>query len=929
MQKSKVFHVISNTHWDREWRFPYQRNRQMLVEMMDEVLQILETEPDYRAYHLDSQSIMVKDYLEARPGKKEQLIKFVEQKRLFIGPWYTLPDQYMVGGENLVRNLLRGHEVSAQYGGVSKIGYTPFSWGQISQLPQLYRQFGVHLIMFYRGINSLDSPKAEFIWQGADGTKALSSRFSTWPRYNFYFYIYRPVVHGEMPADIEQTWNEGGTPFHFADPEQVEEDYFMSRFKDGYTEENIRDSVQNIISDQADDFTTKHVIWMEGHDSSGPNAKTVKLLKDIKNEFPELDVRHSTLEDYAKALAEEADTNSLPVVNGERRSAQFDRNSSNLYGYALSARMYLKQANFNTERWLQYVAEPMNSLMGLCQMDIFDRYPEMAWDLLIQNSAHDSIGGCSLDRIHEDMMMRFQHAEEISRGMTDRAIRHLAQQIDLSDSPEESIYLVVVNTTLFARNEITEAFVDVPKTVDKGSIKLIDKNGGELPFQLIERTYVQPVLEQMINRPMYYDMVRYNLWLKTGDVPGMGFNTIRVEPVQETGKLHPNIGLKDEGLPVLENEHLTITFNDNGTFNITDKHRDRTFSNQGWIFDEGEAGHAWVHEAIAPFVDTRNSLPNITVAENGPLSATVKIEHILQLSPSLSHRKSKSGATVDVPVIIRISLNSGQKWPEINVETDNRAESHRMRMMFPLGLNADYSFGEGQYDVVPRSTNRIDSIDWIEQPMYDYPMHHFVDVSNDDEGVAVLVDGLKEYEVLDDAEQTLAITLFRSFEYRIPVSSDVDYSHMKGTQCLGKQKFRMAFYPHRGNWRTGDVYREAFAFNYNLRLFETGRTEGTIKPGSSFITVDSPDLIFSCFKKAEGDFVNENGETGSGLKFVLRLFNPADHNTKGVIELFKEIKKAELITLEEVNVSDIKVENGNTFNISAKPKEIVSVRLTF
>ncbi len=929
MQKNRVFHVISNTHWDREWRFPYQRNRQMLVEMMDEVLRILETEPGYRAYHLDSQSIMVKDYLEARPGKREQLTKFVEEKRLFIGPWYTLPDQYMVGGENLVRNLLRGHEVCAQYGGVSKIGYSPFSWGQISQLPQLYRQFGVHLIMFYRGINSFDSPKAEFIWQGADGTKALASRFSTWPRYNFYFYIYRPVVHGEMPADIEQAWGNGGTPFHFADPEQADEDYFMSRFKDGYTKENLRDAVEKIIADQADDFTTRHVIWMEGHDSSGPNAKTVELLEDIKKEFPELDVRHSTLEDYAEALAEEADTASLPVVTGERRSAQYDRRSSNLYGYALSARMYLKQANFNAERWLQYVAEPLNSLMGICGLDIFDRYPELAWDLLVQNSAHDSIGGCSLDRIHEDMMGRFQHSEEISRGMADRAMRHLAQQVDLSDAPEDSIHLVVVNTTQFARNEITEAFVDVPKSADKGSIKFIDKNGSELPFQLIERTDVQPVLEQMINRPMYFDMVRYNIWLQTSDVPEMGVNAIRVEPAEKSTESNHKIAATGSNLPVLENEYLRIAINKNGTFNITDKVRERTFSNQGWVYDEGEAGHAWVHEAIGPFVDTRYSSPDITISENGALSATVKIEHLLQLSPSLSHRKSKSSNTVDVPVIIRISLKKGQKWPEINVETDNRAESHRMRMMFPLGLNADYSFGEGQFDVVQRSTNRIDSSSWVEQPMYDYPMHHFVDVSNDEEGVALLVDGLKEYEVLDDADQTLAITLFRSFEYRIPVSSDVDYSHMKGTQCLGKQKFRMAFFPHTGNWHSGNVYREAFTFNYNLRLFETGRTEGAIKPGSSFISLDSSDLIFSCFKKAEGDFVNENGETGSGSKFVLRLFNPSDQFSKGTITFFRTIKKAELVTLEEKRVADIEVENGNSFNISAKPKEIFSVRLTF
>ena len=174
MRRDKIFHVISNTHWDREWRFPFQRNRMMLVQMIDKTIEILENYPDYRAYHLDSQSIVIEDYLEIRPENKERFTNLVKQNRLLIGPWYVLPDEFLVGGENLIRNLLLGHKICSHYGGVSKIGYSPFSWGQISQLPQLYREFGINLIMFYRGVNSLDSPKAEFIWQGADGTQALS-----------------------------------------------------------------------------------------------------------------------------------------------------------------------------------------------------------------------------------------------------------------------------------------------------------------------------------------------------------------------------------------------------------------------------------------------------------------------------------------------------------------------------------------------------------------------------------------------------------------------------------------------------------------------------------------------------------------------------------------------------------------------------------
>ena len=67
--------------------------------------------------------------------------------------------------------------------------------------------------------------------------------------------------------------------------------------------------------------------------------------------------------------------------------------------------------------WLQFYAEPFNSAAGLLGLNINDEYLNVAWNYLIQNSAHDSIGGCSLDEIHEDMMSRYKQSIEISKGV--------------------------------------------------------------------------------------------------------------------------------------------------------------------------------------------------------------------------------------------------------------------------------------------------------------------------------------------------------------------------------------------------------------------------------------------------------------------------------------------------------------------------------
>jgi Alpha-mannosidase len=819
---NKIFHVISNTHWDREWRFPFQRNRQMLVDMIDKVIDILENNPEYRAFHLDSQSIVVKDYLEVKPQNKERFVKLVKEKRIFIGPWYILPEQFQVGGENLIRNLLIGHKVSKAHGGVSKIGYSPFSWGQISQLPQIYKEFGIELIMFYRGVNSLESPKAEFLWEGADGTTALASRFSTMPRYNFYFYIYRPVVHDETPYDVEHPWNKGGVLFHFADERLYREDFFMAEYPDLYFRENIKPAVEDIIGKQADDFTTPHVIWMEGHDSSGPNEKTVQIIKDIKEDFPGIKVVHSTLEDYANLLAESFDEEKASFVTGERRSSQFDARSGNMYGYTTSARMYLKQRNFEVENLLQFYAEPFNAFSGIVGRDINDKFLDLAWDYLVQNSAHDSIGGCSLDAIHEDMMWRYKQTEEISTGVFERACKYLITKIDHTGKlgkdahPDFPQFLTVFNPTSYERNETMRLMIDIPERADSGSLKIIDETGAGLPLSILESSDVEPVLEQMINRPMYLKTKRYEVLVSLKGIAPLGYTSFAVLPDSFAPIEAEFIATGKKKKTKLNNEFLQVTFNDNGTFNVFHKETGFYYNNLGVLYDEGEGGHAWVNKPLPPFVSTDGSSARVRLIENSHHSATVLVRQSISLPYNLAQRHSRNPEFTLLPVKIFITLQKGSKKVEIKVVVNNKAESHRLRLLFPTGLKIKYHYGEGQFDVVERSVERPDTSDWIEQPMYDFPMHQFMAVSDGMNGAAIFSKGLKEYEVLPDTHNTIAITLFRSFNYVISPSAVEDYSFMKGSQCLGKQTFELAFYPFKGDWSEGSVYPEALKYNLPL-----------------------------------------------------------------------------------------------------------------
>src|SRR5690242_1911109 len=99
--------LVAHTHWDRAWYLPFQQFRMRLIRLIDRLLDILDTDPDFRCFTLDAQMVVLEDYLEIRPERRGDIERYVREGRLLIGPWYVLADEYLVSPEALVRNLER------------------------------------------------------------------------------------------------------------------------------------------------------------------------------------------------------------------------------------------------------------------------------------------------------------------------------------------------------------------------------------------------------------------------------------------------------------------------------------------------------------------------------------------------------------------------------------------------------------------------------------------------------------------------------------------------------------------------------------------------------------------------------------------------------------------------------------------------------
>ena len=172
-QQFKVL-VFSHTHWDREWYRTFQQFRFGLVEVIDQILNLLQAN-EYDYFILDGQTVVLEDYLEIRPELKSRLAKWISSGHLVIGPWYILPDEFLVSGEALVRNLLLGKSISKSFGKFQTIGYLPDMFGHIAQIPQILKGFNIHNAVVWRGVNPKNSL---FIWEGLDESKVLTTHLS-------------------------------------------------------------------------------------------------------------------------------------------------------------------------------------------------------------------------------------------------------------------------------------------------------------------------------------------------------------------------------------------------------------------------------------------------------------------------------------------------------------------------------------------------------------------------------------------------------------------------------------------------------------------------------------------------------------------------------------------------------------------------------
>ncbi|MCC7449217.1 MAG: hypothetical protein IT324_17490 [Anaerolineae bacterium] len=170
-----VWHVVSMAGHNREGTEPFPVARLRLIRLLDDVLDRFDTDPRFRHFTLDGQSILLEDYLSLRPENFERVEQAVQDGKLLVGPWYVQPELALASPEALIRNLMIGLRTARVFGPAMTVAYLPEIHLLPNYLPQLLKGFGIDTLIIPR---QADDQPTEMIWEGDDGTQILLGTFS-------------------------------------------------------------------------------------------------------------------------------------------------------------------------------------------------------------------------------------------------------------------------------------------------------------------------------------------------------------------------------------------------------------------------------------------------------------------------------------------------------------------------------------------------------------------------------------------------------------------------------------------------------------------------------------------------------------------------------------------------------------------------------
>ncbi|AEB06645.1 glycoside hydrolase family 38 [Coriobacterium glomerans PW2] len=686
-------HVIPHTHWDFEWYFTRQHARVQLAYHMAEVLEALETNR-LDCYLLDGQMSILDDYLSDNPNKRAAIMRFVRERRLFIGPWYTQIDEMVTGGEAIVRNLQLGIRMADELGGAMRIGYLPDSFGQGRDMPKIYRGFDISGAVFWRGM-PIERNARCFHWESDDGSSVCAVA----------------IKDG-----------------YYAGAELIERD-------------DCTDLLHRLDTDEVD----HDLVLPLGGDQRCVDLDIRERIACVNASQHEFELVQSSYPAYFRAV--EA-IPGLPTYTGEFVDASCSKIHRGIY----SSRADLKLIYDRLEHLMIDVVEPMMAIAADHGIEPQQGLVDNIWKAVARGQAHDSSGGCNSDATNRDIAHRGEVAIELAESLRDYLLRKLA-----SGAPS-GIDLLFWNPTAERADDVRQLEVSTRNP----TFRLVDEDGQRVPFDILAQRRVDHAVLRRDRHAMIPDVI-YRTTIALG---------LKIDPMDWTGlsiREGDEPRVPPETAASIENSCYRLRF-EHGHLWLSDKRSGREHLDPIGFSDGGDEGDTYdFSPAFADWLLDLSLADANATGRQGAYQSELILSGTWWLPEDLAKRAAKTADTA-VPYTLTLTLRAQDPTIGFDLRLDNTARDHRLRLVLATPISATESFADSPFGVAARPVidPHLDvwrDIGYCEEPTALRPMIHFCNTHDESASWSFLALGEKEFELVGDSFDRLAITLLRGVGY--------------------------------------------------------------------------------------------------------------------------------------------------------------------
>jgi mannosylglycerate hydrolase len=799
--------VVVQTHWDREWYYPHQTFIARLLSVMSRVVEQLESN-QLTHFLFDGQTAAYEDLLaNCEPDLAARVQKLVRDKRIILGPWYIMADEFLVSGESLIRNLEIGIHDATAAGHCQYVGYLPDTFGHVGQMPQILKNFAIPTAVMWRGV---DSAHAEFNWQAPNGD----------------------VVGGVF----------------------LTEGYYQHPL-------NVRDwkvALNNYLTKIAPRATASELLLTQGGDH-------LQSIDEIQTRIDTFNAEQSDYQLFQSTLSQHAAT-VMADSQGRRATIQGElRNNKQAFVLpdVLSTRRYLKRLNQEVEDRLLFVIEPLYAMLK--NVPLPSRYIDNTWRSVIQQQAHDSICGCSVDLVHREMVSRYININQrldalIARASDAAGLITMRQHDDRDDvfADDSAITLFNPLPQRFVGKHILNVFL---RGEAHQALSVALTNGEAIAAELISRRESAIFRSPTDDFPDRIAGFEYTLLIDC-NIAGLSPLALTIQPCAGMARPHDDVMCH-----TIENEFLRVTIDDNGELSISNRQTGETTTQFLSFLSELDAGDSYNFSPPPHQHQVWQTEFSVLPSHITAMMSSLRLAVTMTLPQGLNHdRQRRHSMLVTNRGECRLRLFAGQPMLDVEFKWMNNAHDQRTRLLLSIPHDITHTYSDVAFDWVKRPVALAaypSAATRAEMPPVVNPSLSAIQAGK----LMFVHRAMQEYEVIDfNQSRYLGVTLIRSVGWmsrRDLVTRGVGAGPDMETpdaQCVGEETFHFQI----GLAASADIAEEQALVYASVFRKSPVMLRGHTDQWRNSIEIGNPHLQLSSLRRIENEI-------------EMRLWNPTSN----------------------------------------------------